>query len=514
MTEHISYARSGEPIVSLEETCLHSRYDPRAEALRYISSLSIDDRKSVFLFLEPGLGYACAALRSLKPECRILVAHCSLFYKADSNGERIFKTEHEWFPDGAVTFEKFLESHILDQESEFVKIIDWKPSIKAYGSSVLALASIAASFLKRASANARTVAKFGAKWFRNAVFMASRISTELTPIHGDAPIAVAASGPGLEESLGALKTAQEKKSVFIIAVSSAVSALSAAGVRPDLVAATDGGGWALFHLQDAIREQLPLALSFSAAIPAAAFGAPILPVRDLSRWQELVSSAARISAFPAPQRGTVAATAIDLALHLSSGPVYLAGFDLGVRGGRTHAKPNALDRFHEDNANRVKPSFSSAFERFIATKNGQSLNIYADWMVDHLRSFSQRIIVLGPASIRFNTFHASTQIDPIPGSVLPAVNAAPCSVRDALVRKRWIIESLEERIRAEVHAFSENEHERNTALFEGSALGELVQLSYPDDFSDAARTYRNAAVPLQLVRDFDEKIQRVLTEIS
>ncbi|MFA6508033.1 MAG: 6-hydroxymethylpterin diphosphokinase MptE-like protein [Treponemataceae bacterium] len=514
MSEVISFARSGEPIVSLDGIYLHSRYNPRLEADRYVDSLHIEERKETLIVLEPGLGYLCASLNKKKPIARILVAHCSLFYKFEGRHSIKYQAADEWFPDGILSFEKFLEQNILDAEAEFVKIVEWKPAIGAYGKDVYLLASIAASFLKRASANARTIAQFGTKWFRNALFNASRISTELRIKVGTCPIAVVASGPSLEANVEKLRSSKKRNSVFIVAVSSSVQALLSGGIRPDLIVATDGGGWALFHLQDAIREQIPLAITFSAALPSSSYASPILTIRDYSQWQEIVGEVADLASFRSPQRGTVAATAIDLALSLTAGKVYLVGFDLGVRLGRTHARPNALDRFQEDTATRVSPSFSAAYERYLVARNGQSLRIYADWMSDHLSALASRIVILGSASNVFDSFSHSQSIEPDSGRKLVQLEYVRRPSANSQSSEQNLLTTLRSRIETEIAFFVQNERERIVLFKEGSATGELFNLFYPSEFSHAVTKYRTREVPLQFVLNLDEKLHIALTSFS
>ena len=206
MPEQISYARSGEPIFSIDGTYLHSRYDPRTEAERYIESLPLGDHHRVFVVIEPGFGYLCAAIKKKIPRARVLAAHCTAFFKSvDLPG---CGADAEWFPGDAIAFNAFLELNIHDCEATFVKVIDWKPSIRLFGDMALSLISDAAVFLKRSSANARTVARFGPKWVRNAFRFASRVNSELRIRTGSSPIAVTASGPSLEGCIPTLRRAQ------------------------------------------------------------------------------------------------------------------------------------------------------------------------------------------------------------------------------------------------------------------------------------------------------------------
>jgi hypothetical protein len=99
-----------------------------------------------------------------------------------------------------------------------------------------------------------------------------------------------------------------------------------------------------------------------------------------------------------PQRGTVTASALDLALALSSGPLYFAGMDLGTRDIQSHARPYALDAYVNAGTNRLEPYYSRSWERFEKAKSLDPLGIYASWFKEQLPRLKRRCYALGPHS--------------------------------------------------------------------------------------------------------------------
>lgn len=511
MTERISYARSGDPIVSVDGAFLHSRYDPRAEADRYVEALALGENADVFLLIEPGLGYLASAIRKKRPSAKILAARCSAFY-AGSRGPLDCSADGEWFPDGECAFETFLEKNISDHEAPSVKVVEWKASIGAYGPAALELVSAASVFLKRAAANARTVAQFGRKWFRNAVNLASNATSALAASRGSGPVAVVAAGPSLEDCIPELLGAKERGGLFVVCVASAIPALLAGGLRPDIGVATDGGGWAAFHLHEAERSGLALAAAFTATLPSDLYSTPLLTIRDASLWQTLVAEAAGLPSFVAPQRGTVAATAVDLSLALTSGQVYLAGFDLGVNLGRTHARPNALDRFHEDDADRLSPSASASYSRFIATRDGGSLRIYADWMSAHFRFDARRIRILRSASASLDSFVRTDRIPDDAAGERPMLEQRICG-SDSSARRAAIIGSLRSAAEKDLSRFKNGETDPSLLLDERSLAGELLSLISPQEIASAAAGLRTEGLPPRFLIESEARIHTALDEL-
>jgi hypothetical protein len=96
-----------------------------------------------------------------------------------------------------------------------------------------------------------------------------------------------------------------------------------------------------------------------------------------------------------PQRGTVTASALDLALNCTKGGVFFAGMDLSNEDLKTHARPYALDRFREEGATRLDPSYSRAFVRAGQISASGSHRVYAEWFGGQLAAYPGRIRSLG-----------------------------------------------------------------------------------------------------------------------
>jgi hypothetical protein len=213
-------------------------------------------------------------------------------------------------------------------------------------------------------------------------------------------VLVTGSGPSLEKAIP-LIAEMKKTGAFVLAASSSVKALIWEGLFPDMVISADGGGWALIHLYECFRPGKnggpppPLAVNLCAALPSQCSSLPIMALNDGSLWQSLIFKGLGIPSLLLPQRGTVSASALDLALLLSSGNIFITGMDLSVRDIKTHVRPYGFDPLFWGQASRFTPFYSQLFHRAAGINRGGSHKIYAAWFQKQLAVWPERIFSLG-----------------------------------------------------------------------------------------------------------------------
>jgi hypothetical protein len=395
MIERLASAGSGASTVLVGDKALHSRYDPEGEAERYVSTLNLGESIRFFILIEPGLGYIIPALRRKNPRARILVIHISDFFNMPDGPRPEGPGAASWSP-GRGPLQAFLEQEIPDLPSTALRIVEWRPALAAYGAPYLQALTEVAEFIKRIDANTRTVRGFGRRWFRNFFKNLALMKRILGYPRSAQPWIITGAGPSLEEALPEIRRLRERN-CRILAASSSAAALRAGGIPPDLVISTDGGGWALLHLYEALRGDAapPLAAALTAALPGQCAELPILPISDGSLWQRIILEKLEIPHIVLPQRGTVTAAALDLALTLTTGPIILCGMDLSPRDIRTHARPYGFDRLQEEGATRLNPGYSQTYVRAGSLKAAGSYRIYAEWFNRQLRAYPKRLFTLG-----------------------------------------------------------------------------------------------------------------------
>ncbi|MDR2097382.1 MAG: DUF115 domain-containing protein [Spirochaetaceae bacterium] len=402
MEEILVQSQCGLSTVLAGQKTLHSRYNPLSEAERYVDSLNTHGGIEYVILAECCLCYLIEPLRKKFPLAKIISIHISGFY----GGKSAALPDAEWLPTSAVSRSSFLENEIDDTEADKIKIIEWRPAADVYGNEYLNLIKDITAFVKRADANKRTQAALGRRWIKNIVKNCFLFAdkTVITRIRGTAPSCAAiGAGPDIEDSYGAIKNLK-KNGTLIIAVSSASCALINAGIRPDVIIACDGGNWAPQHLFESLRffyKKTPpvLAFSLNAALPRQCSAFRLLPVCDGSLFQNLVQKCFDIPCVSFPQRGTVGATALDLAFLLSDGPVYTAGINFSHKDIRTHAKPYAFDRILFSSADRLHPVYGLQFERAGMINSSGVNKIYAEWFAG--QKFQRKIYPLAACNIDY-----------------------------------------------------------------------------------------------------------------
>jgi len=371
---------------------LHSKYQPQLEARRYIDALKLDPDLGCFILIEPGMGYMIPVLRENMPGGKIIVLHADTGFRELPDA---FQGDAVWYPDSETGAQEFLEAEV--PRGAKVRIVEWRPGIAVYGDKVLALVRESVEFIKRLEAGRRTDAFFGKRWVRNFFRNLALLQNTLLYKKMDMPVVITGSGPGLEAVLPQILAARE--GVFVLAASSSLPALAAGGIAPDMVLSTDGGGWALLHLHALFRRPAPrpgiLALSLCAAVPSQCSALPVLPMNDGSLWQNLALHAIGVPSVLIPQRGTVTASALELALELSGGNIFLAGMDLSVCDIRSHARPYGFDHLFFGSATRLRPVYTQYFIRSGDIQSGGSHGVYAAWFKNRLGSFPDRVFSLG-----------------------------------------------------------------------------------------------------------------------
>ncbi|MDR2758973.1 MAG: DUF115 domain-containing protein [Spirochaetaceae bacterium] len=405
MQERLVPTGSGAPTVYAGEQALHSRYNPRLEAEKYINTLKFRENIRFLILIEPGMGYMVPVLRKNNPLAKIITLHISDFFVTpEAGGDRTLEADAVWAPGKGIPVQRFLEQEIPDIEARFIGLIEWRPSLTAYGEAYLRLLSGTTDFIKRVDANARTVKGFGQRWFKNVFKNLKLFQQVLEPVPSSIPIAVTGAGPSLEETIPLIREWKQREALGILAAASSVEALDAGGILPDLIISTDGGGWAAAHLRGALRKNPPaLTVTLNASLPSQCGELPILVLSDGSVWQNLILKSMAIPFVPLAPRGTVTASALELALALTQGEIFITGTDLSHRDLRTHARPYSFNRFLELGSSRFHPFYSETFVRAGAIADSGNHGIYAAWFGQQLETYPKRLHTLGNNNPVFNS---------------------------------------------------------------------------------------------------------------
>ena len=397
-------ARSGKPTARIGGMYLHSPYDPEEEARRFAEGAPAGEDPSTVLLLGAELGYAGRAILRRFPSARLLAAYYDPQIAAA--GTAACGGQDAWHPACGQTLLEFLRARLDELSAEGLAVLEWPASARLFPRESLAAQRQTAQLLRELRGGLATAAAVGRRWLRNSLDNFLGLDRVLSPSlpGGGLPVVIAASGPSLEAALPALGRLRTGFSIW--ALPSAAECLTAHGLQPDLVVLTDPCWYGLAHLSAVASAAFPVAMPLSAAAGAWNLaGGVMLIAQDAPYENELLAAAG----YPGPRvlpQGTVAASAMQLALRSTRREVIFAGLDFCFRDLSGHARPNLFERSLEAGSGRLEPlhhrRFTWALEQAPRRlpgggRSGLALQTYAGWFAS--RPPEDRLYRLLPSEV-------------------------------------------------------------------------------------------------------------------
>lgn len=403
----IASSRSGSPTGRVKGMWLHSPYDPAAEAERFVRESVGAENPGTILLLGEGLGYTHRALRQAFPGARVI----AVFYAREVYSRCFQPPEASWYPGHDLPLMEFLRLHLQELDLEGLKLLEWQPSSKIYPEVARQAGQAAAQLCRELRGSLVTTLSLGRLWFKNSLlnFLGIEETLQAAPAVEERPILIAASGPSLPRCLEVLRRYRDR--LLLWALPSAVLFLAAEDLCPDLVLLTDPGFYAISHLHPAAGLGFILAMPLSAAVGSWRVAAGVRLISQETPCERALLSGAGLAAARVLPQGTVAASALELALGATAGPVVLAGLDLCYEDILSHVRPNAFERLLGQEENRFSPLYSLLFRRaqhfapVLQSADGGtdrrslSLQTYAGWFSFLPAGLKKRVSRLNPSSV-------------------------------------------------------------------------------------------------------------------
>ncbi|MDP3178673.1 MAG: DUF115 domain-containing protein, partial [Spirochaetaceae bacterium] len=204
---------------------------------------------------------------------------------------------------------------------------------------------------------------FGKLWFENAVrniFAAEKLSSPLPPVRS---AVITAAGPSLEESMPAVREAQER-GAFLIATDTSLPAVLGAGLRPGAVISIDCQSISYYHFLGGIPAGVPLILDLASPSRLNRLSDSVRFFSSGHPFCAYVS--ARWRPFPAldTSGGNVTHAALSLAEALGADSAILAGADFSYPEGKSYARGTYIYGYYDKSQCRLSP-FESLFAGFL-----------------------------------------------------------------------------------------------------------------------------------------------------
>lgn len=194
--------------------------------------------------------------------------------------------------------------------------------------------------------NASRVAseRFGKAYFENTIVNVSKLaeSSSLYSLYKrlpkDVPAIIVSSGPSLNNNINYINDAKGK--ALIIAADSAIPALLAANIIPDLYVSVDGGKWSR-HFEDERISGIPAVLCTFSSQAAVKENQKQFFIRDECEYIDIFMDVNKIEYPLLSSGGSVANICCSLAVLLDIKTIIMIGQDLAYTGGKTHAENTA-----------------------------------------------------------------------------------------------------------------------------------------------------------------------------
>lgn len=389
---------------------LHSRYDPLKESQRFVESSLSGEYPSAVIFLGTGLGYTASLIKETFPQAKLIC----IYYSAD-----IFKMSKRtpflhWFPGADIRLLDFLRLNLSELEMEGLRILKWAPSERIFPEMAKTTATVLQQVLKEMRGSLVTTLTMGKRWIQNSFINFITIERVLTrsSCKHNLPLFLAGSGPSLEQAITLLGRFRNK--LIIWALPSAIPYLTKMDIIPDLVIITDPSFYAGYHLYPLFNKAIDIATPLSAVHCSSQIKGGIYFISQSNFFEDGLLTQTNMNVPQIPPQGTVAATALMLAISHTHSKIFLTGFDFGYSDIRSHVRPNAFDNFLIPSITRLSPLYSKLYSLAVqrapfinrtgygSFRTGLTMNTYSGWFAGLPDHIGARVFRLNPSPVKLD----------------------------------------------------------------------------------------------------------------
>lgn len=343
-------SKTGDDTLVIDGVWIHSQFDPKKEALRFVSELPHDGTERIYLLFGAGIGYIIPYLLE-RPKVTILWMEPFSFLIREALSKFDFSE--------AFLSEKLVlitGDHLEDQLTEAVKgkgthpisFVPHRGSWQWKESEYHKLKLIAEQMFHKKDVNLATLTRFEKIWAKNICYNLPELSqfrpvADLFGIASGTNIVIACAGPSLSESIPDLQ--KYRNQFLLLAVDTAVPILTSFGVDPDLIYSVDPQALNSQYLEDyqgigiLIFDPTSTYLSLrldkgpnKGFVTSSPF--PLLQLLEKTSTGEIGS---------VPFGGSVSTNAASLGTLMGAEKVYLVGQDLSFTKGLAHSKGAVLE---------------------------------------------------------------------------------------------------------------------------------------------------------------------------
>ena len=332
----------------------------------------------------------------------------SMFLSSECHGNAITLGDVAWHPMSGTDPAAFLSSVLDEIETSSLTVLEWPPSTSCFAGEAHQVRNAVTEVVRQHQASLLTEGANGRRWFSNLVRNFSSLVRPVAPRLDESvrisACVIATAGPSLEEGLEAITPARSRFSLWVIG--SALEAVLTSGLEPDLIISTDAAVYASEYLRAAVVDQdrhHPIAAPLTAS-RGIGDNAPVWPLSHNDPVESMLYEHLSVGPTGVPAHGTVAGTAIHLALALQQWPIVVTGMDFAWHGYQSHARPHVSEAYRELAGSRLTPPLTEVYRQSMdmvelsnAWRANRALQVYARWFERVMGAAGQRVHRLLPS---------------------------------------------------------------------------------------------------------------------
>lgn len=387
MRFNIIETKNGQQTVEIQNSgrkyYLHSRYNPRVEADRWVSNIQINKTQKIFI-IGMGCGHHIKALVKKFPTTIIEVWEFNNFYYnwILSTGEIAAILCHNNVSYFSSENIKEIQMQLFEKiNNENSLFLIYKPSITLIGDDLDLIKGklediehIYSSFLNQKQALELN--------FENNMKLNDQGITKLINKYKNKPFILVSAGPSLTKQLPLLKEIKETTDVVVCCVGTALRPLTRSGIIPDYVMVTDPQDQITKQFEGTDTIKLKLFYLITANWKAVNYFNGERYVVYQEEYTEARRLAVKKNETLIQTGGSVATSLLDVIGKLGGNPIALVGQDLAFTGSKTHAEDTPLIQDVNKDLNYLEVDDFYLQGKVTTAKN---LSIYRKWFENYLK---------------------------------------------------------------------------------------------------------------------------------
>jgi hypothetical protein len=396
-------SKSGDDTLEIDGVWIHSQFDPKKEAIRFVSELPHDGTERIYLLFGAGIGYIIPYLLE-RQKVTILWMEPFPFLILEALRKFDFS---EFFLSGKLVL--ITGDNLEDQLSEAVKgkgthpisFVPHRGSWQWKENEYLRLKLIAEQMFHKKDVNLATLTRFEKIWAKNICYNLPELSkfrpvSDLFGIANGIKVVIACAGPSLSESIPELTSYRDQ--FLLLAVDTAVPILTSFGVDPDLIYSVDPQALNSQYLEDYTGHGILIFDPTSTYLSLRLDKGPNKGFVTSSPFPliQLLEKTASDEIGSVPFGGSVSTNAASLGTLMGANKVYLVGQDLSFTKGLAHSKGAVLEerlnylesrKFRREKHN-YKQLFALPQKQVFGIENetyitNEKMLIFKKWFEDH-----------------------------------------------------------------------------------------------------------------------------------